>query len=115
MMYVERRQRDEHAANATINRELSVLRRMFRLGERAGRTAHRPFIAMLEEDNARNGFSGRIPHDFRRTAVRNLERAGGSAAMAMVGHQTEAISRRYAITDEAMLKDAGEQLAASAT
>lgn len=37
-----------------------------------------------------------------------------SAAMAMVGHQTEAIYRRYAITDEAMLKDAGEQLAAPA-
>ena len=34
--------------------------------------------------------------------------------MAMVGHQTEAIYRRYAITDEAMLKDAGEQLAAPA-
>ena len=35
----------------------------------------------------------RIPHDFRRTAVRNLERAGvpRSAAMAMVGHKTEAI------------------------
>jgi integrase len=33
------------------------------------------------------GCPGRIPHDFRRTAVRNLERAGvpRSAAMAMVG------------------------------
>jgi len=63
------------------------------------------------------GVPGRIPHDFRRTAVRNFERAGvaRSAAMAMVGHQTEAIYRRYAITDEAMLKDAGEQLAAPAT
>ena len=53
------------------------------------------------------GCPGRIPHDFRRTAVRNLERAGvpRSAAMAMVGHQTESIYRRYAIVDEAMLKD----------
>lgn len=41
------------------------------------------------------GCPGRIPHDFRRTAVRNLERAGvpRSAAMAMVGHKTEAIYR----------------------
>jgi integrase len=56
----------------------------------------------------------RIPHDFRRTAVRNLERAGipCSAAMAMVGHRTEAIYRRYAIADEAMLNAAGTKLQA---
>jgi hypothetical protein len=49
----------------------------------------------------------RIPHDFRRTAVRNLERAGvpRSAAMKMVGHKTEAIYRRYAIADERMLRE----------
>lgn len=48
------------------------------------------------------GVPGRIPHDLRRTAVRNLERAGvpRSTAMAMVGHRTEAIYRRYAIVDE---------------
>ena len=51
------------------------------------------------------GVPGRIPHDFRRTAVRNLERAGvpRSDAMAMVGHLTESIYRRYAISDEASL------------
>ncbi len=60
------------------------------------------------------GVPGRIPHDFRRTAVRNLERAGvpRSAAMAMVGHKTEAIYRRYAIVDEAMLREAAAKLAA---
>jgi hypothetical protein len=58
--------------------------------------------------------ASRIPHDFRRTAVRNLERAGVSRsdAMAMVGHQTEAIYRRYAISDENSLKEAGVKLAA---
>ena len=56
----------------------------------------------------------RIPHDFRRTAVRNLERAGvpESAAMAMVGHKTESIYRRYAIADEVMLREGAEKLAA---
>jgi integrase len=58
----------------------------------------------------------RIPHDFRRTAVRNLERAGvpRSAAMAMVGHRTESIYRRYAIVDESMLREAGSKLQALA-
>lgn len=60
------------------------------------------------------GVPKRIPHDFRRTAVRNLERAGvpRSAAMAMVGHRTESIYRRYAIADEAMLKEGAVKLAA---
>ena len=54
----------------------------------------------------------RVPHDFRRTAVRNLERAGvpRSTAMAMVGHRTESIYRRYAIVDEAMLREGAEKL-----
>jgi site-specific recombinase XerD len=57
--------------------------------------------------------ANRIPHDFRRTAVRNLERAGVSRsdAMNMVGHKTEAIYRRYAISDETSLKEAGAKLA----
>jgi len=54
----------------------------------------------------------RIPHDFRRTAVRNLERAGVSRsdAMKMVGHKTESIYRRYAISDETSMKEAAEKL-----
>jgi integrase len=57
---------------------------------------------------------GRIPHDFRRTAVRNLERAGvpQSTAMAMVGHKTAAVYRRYAIVDEAVLREGSDKLAA---
>jgi integrase len=58
------------------------------------------------------GLPGRLLHDFRRTAVRNLERAGvsRSAAMAMVGHRTEAIYRRYAIVAEGDLQDAAAKL-----
>jgi integrase len=57
---------------------------------------------------------GKIPHDFRRTAVRNLARIGvdRKTAMEMVGHKTESIYRRYTITDEAMLRDASARLAA---
>src|SRR5215470_14180635 len=227
-----RHRHGERAANATINRELAALKRMFRLGERAGKVVRRPFIAMLQEHNARTGFferdqfdlvlahlpedlkavfesdyitgwrvkselltrqwghvdfesgwlrlepgetkngegrqfpltpalravlqrqrertvamekathtiipwvfhrdgrpiksfrrawltachaagvADRVPHDFRRTAVRNLERAGvpRSTAMKMVGHKTESIYRRYAIVDEAMLKEGAAKL-----
>jgi len=60
------------------------------------------------------GVPHRIPHDLRRTAVRNLERAGvpRSAAMKMVGHRTEAIYRRYAIADESMLREGAAKLEA---
>ena len=60
------------------------------------------------------GVPGRIPHDFRRTAVRNLERAGvsRSVAMKMVGHKTESIYRRYAIVSESDLREAAKKLAA---
>jgi hypothetical protein len=55
---------------------------------------------------------GRLLHDFRRTAVRNLERAGVPRAMAMVGHRTESIYRRYAIVAESDLRAGAEKLAA---
>lgn len=60
------------------------------------------------------GIPDRIPHDFRRTAVRNLERAGvsRSVAMKMVGHKTESIYRRYAIVSESDLREAAQKLAA---
>jgi integrase len=58
------------------------------------------------------GVPGRYQHDFRRTAVRNLERDGvsRSAAMAMVGHKTESIYRRYAIVDAGALRDAAAKI-----
>jgi integrase len=59
------------------------------------------------------GLAGRIPHDFRRTAARNLLRAGvpESWAMQLTGHKTAAIFRRYAITNEADLREAVTRLA----
>jgi len=58
---------------------------------------------------------GRIPHDFRRTAVRNLERAGvpRSVAMQLTGHKTEAVYRRYAIVAEQDQREGVEKLAAN--
>lgn len=51
------------------------------------------------------GLAGRLLHDFRRTAVRNLQRAGVNqkVAMDLVGMKTDAIYRRYEIVSEADL------------
>lgn len=61
----------------------------------------------------RAGLEGKLLHDCRRSAVRNLERAGvpRSAAMQITGHKTQSIYERYAIVDDEMMKDAGAALA----
>lgn len=53
--YVTARQ-EAGASNASINRELAALKRMFTLAVQAGRLATRPHIPMLAEENARQGF-----------------------------------------------------------
>jgi len=53
--HISRRQ-GEGARNATINRELAALKRMFSLAIQAGKLSARSYFPTLEENNARQGF-----------------------------------------------------------
>ncbi len=57
------------------------------------------------------GVPGRLRHDLRRTAARDMEREGipRGVAMQIIGHKTEAMYRRYAIVSEADHREAARK------
>jgi integrase len=83
---------------------------------RRGRHFGRAFWHQWKKACESVGLAGRIPHDFRRTAVRNLVQEAGVServAMRLTGHLTRSIFDRYHVVNDEDLKLAVGKLAAA--
>ena len=106
----------QEAIADTLKRDRGLITRYvfcFTIGKKAGqRITEAGFIHQWWKARVAAGCPGRIPHDFRRTAVRNLVRAGvpERVAMQLTGHRTRAIFERYNIVSPGDLREAAERL-----
>jgi integrase len=107
---------DQQQAAEQLKREHgTIVRHVFcyTTGQKAGqRITESGFNKAWRKARVEAGCPGRIPHDFRRTAVRNLVRAGvpERVAMQLTGHKTRAVFERYNIVSAGDLRDAARRL-----
>ena len=101
---------DRHRAiTETLQRRLKVV--CPRVFHRAGQPI-KSFRVAFRTACTEAGCSGRVLHDFRRTAVRDLVRAGipERVAMQMTGHKTRSVFERYNILSAGDLSEAAKRL-----
>jgi len=107
---------EQHAVAERLTREPGTLARYvfcYTTGQKTGqRITESGFNKAWRKARVAAGCPGRIPHDFRRTAVRTLVRAGvpERVAMQLTGHKTRAIFERYNITSPGDLREAARRL-----
>jgi integrase len=75
------------------------------------RITERGFNKAWRKARTHAGCPSRIPHDFRRTAVRNLVPAGvpERVAIQLTGHNTRGVVARYNIVSPGDLRDAARR------
>ena len=68
---------------------------------------------MTDEQTKKKSYVGIVPHDMRRSGVRNFTKAGlsESEGMSISGHRTNAIYKRYNIIDEDLQRQSLERVA----
>ena len=112
---------DQQILAETLTRDRGLVTRYvfcYPTGTKAGqRITESGFNKAWRKARVAAGCPGRIPHDLRRTAVRNLVRAGvpERVAMTLTGHKTRSIFERYNITSPGDLRDAARRLDAYAS
>lgn len=103
--------RDHETATRDLERKKSIL--VPWLFHRRGQRILR-FLASWQTACKEAGVPGRYFHDLRRTAVRNMVRAGvpERVVMQISGHKTRSVFERYNITSNGDLQDAARKIGA---
>jgi integrase len=106
-------ERQRERTSAVEQARGAIVRHVFHRDGKPVRSFRRAWLTACEEA----GLPNRLPHDFRRTAARNLSRAGvpEQTIMALCGWKTRSVFDRYRIVNERDLADGLAKLATASS